>query len=185
MPTSVLHLGMVDAHHREAVERDVLDEGAEGLLDRVEGAVVVEVLGVDVGDDRDVGRQLEEGAVGLVGLDHHPVARAHAGVGAVGVDDAAVDDGRVESRRRRAASRRARSWWSCRACRRSATQDLKRISSASISARRTTGRRRSRAATSSGLSRLDRGRDDDDLGARRVLGGVADEGRRCPSRAGA
>src|SRR5215218_3197290 len=34
------------------------------------------------------------------------------------------------------------------------TQDLKRISSASISARRTTGRRRSRAAISSGLSRL-------------------------------
>ena len=34
-----------------------------------------------------------------------------------------------------------------------ATQDLKRISSASISARRTTGRRRSRAMASSGLSR--------------------------------
>ncbi len=34
-----------------------------------------------------------------------------------------------------------------------ATQDLKRISSASISARRTTGSRRSRAAWSSGLSR--------------------------------
>ena len=34
-----------------------------------------------------------------------------------------------------------------------ATQDLNRISSASISARRTTGRRRSRAAMSSGLSR--------------------------------
>ena len=35
-----------------------------------------------------------------------------------------------------------------------ATQVLSRISSASISARRTTGRRRSRAAASSGLSRL-------------------------------
>ncbi len=35
-----------------------------------------------------------------------------------------------------------------------ATQVLKRMSSASISARRTTGRRFSRAATSSGLSRL-------------------------------
>ena len=58
---------------------------------------MVEMLRVDVGDDRDVGRQLQEGAVGFVGLHHHPVARAHAGIGAVGVDDAAVDDGRVHA----------------------------------------------------------------------------------------
>src|SRR3954470_6648338 len=69
-----------------------------------------------------------------------------------------------------------------------ATQDLKRISSASISARRTTGRRRSRAVAGPGVAgRLagdgelgvvaaDRGRDDDDLGAVDVLGLVADEG---------
>ena len=87
---------MVDAHHREAVERDVLDEGAEGLLHRLEGPVVVEVLGVDVGDDGDVGGQLQEGAVAFVGLDHHPVALAEPRVGAVGVDDAAVDHGRIE-----------------------------------------------------------------------------------------
>ncbi len=42
------------------------------------------------------GRQADEAAVGLVGLDHHPVALARAGVGAIGVDDAAVDHGRVE-----------------------------------------------------------------------------------------
>ena len=34
----------------EAVEGDVLDEGLEGVAQRVERAVVVEVLGVDVGD---------------------------------------------------------------------------------------------------------------------------------------
>ena len=117
-PTSSCTVGMVDAHHREAVERDVLDEGAEGVLDRVEGAEMVEMLGVDIGDDGDVGGQLQEGAVGFVGLDHHPVALAHAGIGAVGVDDAAIDDGRDRGRRRRAASRRARSSSSCRACRR-------------------------------------------------------------------
>ena len=93
-----LHDRMVGAHHGEAVERHVLDEGAERLLHRGEGLEVIEVLGVDVGDDGDVGRQLEEGAVGLVGLHHHPVAGAEPRVGAVGVDDAAVDHGRIEAR---------------------------------------------------------------------------------------
>ena len=72
----LLHRRMVEAHHGEAVERQILDQREEGLLDRVEGLEVVEVLGVDVGDDGDVGRQLQERAVALVGLDHHPVAAA-------------------------------------------------------------------------------------------------------------
>ena len=96
-PISACTSGMVDAHDGKAVERHVLDELAEGLAHLVEGAVVIEMLRIDVGDQRHVGRQLDEGAVGLVGLDHHPVAGAHAGIGAVGVDDAAVDDGRVEA----------------------------------------------------------------------------------------
>ena len=93
-----LHDRMIGAHHGEAVERHVLDEGAERILHRDEGLEVVEMLGVDVGDDGDVGRQLQERAVGFVGLDHHPVAGAEPGVGAVGVDDAAVDHGRIEIR---------------------------------------------------------------------------------------
>ena len=93
----LLHRRMVEAHHGEAVERQVLDQRQKGVLDRVEGLEMVEMLGIDVGDDGDVGRQLEEGAVALVGLDHHPVARAEPGVGAIGVDDAAVDDGRIEA----------------------------------------------------------------------------------------
>ena len=92
----LLHGRVIEAHHREAVERQVLDEGVERVLDRVEGLEVIEMLGVDVGDDGDVGGQLQERAVALVGLDHHPVAGAAPGVGAVGVDDAAVDDGRIE-----------------------------------------------------------------------------------------
>ena len=92
-----LHHRMVGAHHREAVERHVLDESAERLLHRVEGLEMIEMLGVDVGDDGDVGRKLQEGAVGLVGLDHHPVAGAEPGIGAIGVDDAAVDHGRIEA----------------------------------------------------------------------------------------
>ena len=57
---------------------------------------VVEVLGIDVGDDADLGRQPDEGAVALVGLDDHPLALAEPRVRAPGVDDAAGDDGRVQ-----------------------------------------------------------------------------------------
>ena len=87
---------MIQADHAEAVEGNVLDEVAEGLLDRVEVAVVVQVFRVDVGDDRHGAFQAQEAAVALVGLDHDPVALAHLGVGAVGVDDAAVDHRRVQ-----------------------------------------------------------------------------------------
>ena len=113
-----LHLGMVDAQHGEAVERDVLDEAHEGVAQRVEGAVVVEMLGIDVGDDGDGRRQAQERAVRFVGLHHHPVAAADAGVGAVGVDDAAVDHRRIEPAGIEHRRRPSRSSWSCRACRR-------------------------------------------------------------------
>ena len=61
---------------RDAVERHVLDELDERLLDRVEAAIMVEMLGIDVGDDRDRAVEPQEAAVALVGLDHHPVADA-------------------------------------------------------------------------------------------------------------
>ena len=96
-PDQRLDFRMVDAHRGEAVEGDVLDELPEGVLHPLEIAVMVEMLGVDIGDQRDVGRQLDEGPVGFVGLDHHPAARPHARIGAVGVDDAAIDHRRVEA----------------------------------------------------------------------------------------
>ena len=92
-----LHHRMIGAHHREAIERHVLDEGAKRVLHGVIGLEVIEMLGIDIGDDGDIGRQLEKGAVGFVGLDHHPVAGAEPGIGAIGVDDAAIDHGRIET----------------------------------------------------------------------------------------
>ena len=171
----VLHDRVIGAHHGKAVERDVVDEGAEGVLDGVEGLEVVEVLGVDVGDDRDVGRELEEGAVRFVGLDHHPVALAHAGVGAVGVDDAAVDHRRVESagvEQRR--DERGRGGLAVRAGDGDAGLEAHQLGEH-------LGPAHDRQAALAGDGELgvvaaDRGRDDDDLGAVDVLGLVADEG---------
>ena len=96
-PDHCLNHGVIGAHHRKAVEGYVLDEAAECVLHGLECAEVVEMLGVDVGDDGDVGGQLEKRAVRFVRLDHHPVAGAEPRIGAVGIDDAAVDHGGVEA----------------------------------------------------------------------------------------
>ncbi len=92
----LLHGRMVEAHDREAIEGNIFDEGAEGFLDRVECIEMIEMFGIDIGDDGDVGGKFEERAVAFVGLDHHPVAGAEPRIGAIGVDDAAIDDGRIE-----------------------------------------------------------------------------------------
>ena len=114
---------------------------------------MVEMLRVDIRDHDDVGRELDEGAVRLVRLHHHPVARAHARIGAVGVDDAAVDDGRIEpagveergdERRRRGLAVRAAD-----RDRRFRPHQLGQHLRAPDD-----GSPRARAATSSGLSRL-------------------------------
>ena len=75
---------------------DLGQVAVEGVDDRVEGAVVVEVVGLDVGEDGAGEGQLEVGAVALVGLDHQPPpagpvrARAHL------VQVAADDEARIE-----------------------------------------------------------------------------------------
>jgi hypothetical protein len=133
---------MIDAEQGRAVEGDVLDELDEGVLHLVEAAIMVEMLGIDVGDHRDRAVEAEEGAVALVRLDHHPVGAAEPRVGAVGVDDAAVDHGRVDAARvEQGRDHRGGRGLAVGAGDRDG--DLRRISSASISARRTTGMRRS------------------------------------------
>ena len=69
---------MVDAQHRGAPERHAVAERRERVLERLVAAVVVEVLGVDVGDHRDHGREAQERAVALVGLGDEQRARAEA-----------------------------------------------------------------------------------------------------------
>ena len=54
------------------------------------------MLWVDIGDDAYLGGELQEGAVRLVGLDHHPLAPADTRIGAPVIDDAAGNHGGVE-----------------------------------------------------------------------------------------
>jgi hypothetical protein len=120
-------------------------------LELLERAVVVEVLGVDVGDDRDGGREAQEAAVALVGLGHEEIALA----------EARVEPSAPSCRRRPRWGRGPRPQSTvatsevvvvlpCEPA--MATPYFTRISSASISARGMTGMPRARASTSSGLS---------------------------------
>src|SRR3546814_4400207 len=84
--SDLLHLGMVEAKHRGAIEGHIFDELDERALDGVETAIMVQMLRVDIGDDRDRPVEAQEAAVALVGLDHDPVAGAKPGIRTVIVD---------------------------------------------------------------------------------------------------
>jgi hypothetical protein len=93
----ILHNGMIDAHHREAIERHVLDKGAKRILNGIEGLEVIQMFWIDIGDDGDIGGKLQKTAVRLVCFDHHPIAEAKPRIGAISVDDAAIDHRRVKA----------------------------------------------------------------------------------------
>ena len=171
----LLDVRLVEAEHGRAVERHLVHEGEEGRADRVEVGVVVEVLGVDGGDHRDGRRELEERAVGLVGLGHEELALAEPRVGAEAVDAPAHHHGGIEARPRRAPPPPCEvvvvlPWVPAMAM-----PYLSRISSASISARAMTGMPRWRATCTSTLSRGHGGGVDDDVRALDVGGLVAGE----------
>ena len=87
---------VVGAHDEEARRVETRSsEGVEGGAVGLLGAVVVEVVGLDVGDQRGVRRVDEEGAVALVGLGDEQLAAAVVGVGAGLVELAADGEGRV------------------------------------------------------------------------------------------
>ena len=94
-----LNLGVVGTTDGQTVERDVGHEIKKALTQVFDRAPVLHMLGVDVRDDGDGGGQSVKGAVAFIGLDDHPLALTHAGVGAIGVNDAAVDHGRVDPAR--------------------------------------------------------------------------------------
>ncbi len=51
---------------------------------------------IDVGNNRNIGWQFQEGAIAFIGFNNHPVTIAHTSIGAISIDNAAVDDGGIE-----------------------------------------------------------------------------------------
>ena len=93
------HVRVVDAQHRHAVEGQPLAEIDEGGFQALEiMAVGVHVIGVDIGDDRDHRRQIQERGIGFVGLGHQKITLAKPRIGAGGGELAADDVGRIHPR---------------------------------------------------------------------------------------
>ena len=89
---------VVAAEHGEAVEREVVQELDEALLQFLEVAAVrAEVVVVDVGDDRDHRLQVQERGVALVRLGDEVAAGAELGVAAGALQESADHEGRVEA----------------------------------------------------------------------------------------
>ena len=129
-------------------------------------------------------RQLQEGAVALVGLDHHPVAGAQPRVGAVGVDDAAIDHGRIEAAGvEQGRDHRRRRGLAVGAGNRDAALQPHQFGEHLGAAHHGNALRARRHQFR--IVALDRGRHHDHVGAVDILGLVADRDRRCPSRAAA
>ena len=89
-------LGVVRTEHGRAVERHPREELDERLAEAVEVRIVIDVLVVDVGDDRDGRHQVQEAAVALVGLRQQVFAAAEHGVGPQGAHAAAHDHRRIQ-----------------------------------------------------------------------------------------
>ena len=88
--------GRVGANDERAVVADALGEGGEGRAQALLAAVVVEMVGLDVGDERELRLVLEEGLRVLVGLDNGDLAATFAGVAAQLPRVAAEEHERVE-----------------------------------------------------------------------------------------
>ena len=80
-----------------AVERHLVGEVDERLLQGLPAAVALHVLAVDVRDHRDRRRQLQERAIAFVRFDDHVVAAAEPRVAAEGAQPAADHRRRIEA----------------------------------------------------------------------------------------
>ncbi len=132
------------------------------------------MLGIDVGHDRDGAVEAQETAVALVSFDDHPVGGAQACIRTIAelMIPPLITVGSTPPASSSAAIIEVVVVLPCVPA--TATVDFSRISSASISARRMTGTRRSSARSTSGLPFSDRGRGDHHRRIAQILGLVAD-----------
>ncbi|MNI15165.1 hypothetical protein D3C73_684570 [compost metagenome] len=92
------HHRIVQAHHCQTVERQVVQELDEGFLQLVEVTVVGRhVVGVDVGDHGHQRLQVQEAGVAFVGFGDQVAAGAKLGIGARGIQAATDHECRVQA----------------------------------------------------------------------------------------
>src|SRR5882724_1888476 len=88
---------IVDAADDGAARHDILREDAKRFDDVIERPVVLEMIGLDIRDDGNLGPELVESAVVLVSLDHDHLSRPDPGVGCDVAKHAADDDRGIEA----------------------------------------------------------------------------------------
>ncbi len=92
------HFRIIDAQHRQAVERQALQELGERRLHAGEIiAVVLQMIRINVGDDRHQRVQAQEAAIAFVGLGHQPLPATQLGVGTGGQQLATDHERRVQA----------------------------------------------------------------------------------------
>ncbi len=92
------HHRIIQTHHGQTVERQVVQELDESFLQLVEVTVVGRhVIGVDVGDHGDQRLQVQEARIAFIGFGDQVAAGAKLGIGACGVQTTTDDERRVQA----------------------------------------------------------------------------------------
>src|SRR5690606_37581170 len=91
-----LNFRMIKAHDTEAIEGHILYKLTKCGPNIFKTTIVIKMLGIDVGNHRNISRQFQESAVAFVSLYNHPVTFAHTSIGAIGIDNAAIDYSRIQ-----------------------------------------------------------------------------------------
>ncbi len=91
------HIDAVDAENSRAIERHVIDEAQKRIAHAIDISIMIEVLGIDVGNDRERRHQQQKRRVALVGLGHHVVTAPEAYIAAARAQISADRNGRIEA----------------------------------------------------------------------------------------
>src|SRR5260364_103893 len=145
-------MGIVDTQDSDAIKRQALRKIDERLLKlRKVVRITLHMVSVDIGNDLNHRRQRLKQGIGFIRFNNDKFTRAEPRVRARAIEPSANDESRIKPPSASAlAIRLVVVVLPCVPA--TAMPCLKRISSASISARGTTGIRRARAASTSGLS---------------------------------
>src|SRR5437660_8881238 len=93
-----LHRRLIEVEDRCTIKRDLVDEGQEGRLNVFQVAIAIEVIRLDIGDNRYRRGKKQERPVAFISLEHDKLALAEPRVAADRIQNAADDYGWVESR---------------------------------------------------------------------------------------
>src|SRR5712672_2048477 len=93
-----LHVGLIEAENRRAIEGHAIDELHEGVLNVFERGILIEMFPVDGGDNGDHRCEEQKSAVAFIRFDGEKFTFAKSRGGARLVDPAANDKRRIEMR---------------------------------------------------------------------------------------